>query len=346
MNSNIKVALIGTGNICLTAHAPILKKLNADVKYAVDIDNKALLKIKGIFPDITISNNLESVDWKKITCAIVTSPTALHFQHVKSLLSRNIHVLCEKPLATTSKEAQELADITRNRNLILQVGYYRRFHTAAQYIKKIIMTGNLGKLQSCVMLAGHIFSVSEIPPSLTNKKLSGGGCTMDFGVHTLDLLSFWFDRVKLLEYYDDSKDWVEANAFMRLESSINSNVIPTIILLSRTNNIGYVAYLNFEKLTVAYHFNTGYKVKFISPPVKIFNHDYFMQNDILLENEVDYLYYFEKQWLEFTNRINGLNDNISSLDDAILTTSLAEACYQNKKELKLPWENIINKLDI
>lgn len=344
--NNQKIALIGLGNICFAAHIPFFKKIGAPIEWAIDTNKDALTKIKKIFPDVKTSHKIEDVKNNEITCAVLSTPTGLHHEQVKQLLLKKIHVLCEKPLATNEKEARELVDIAQNNNTILQTGYYRRFQAATQYIKKIIKTSDLGGLKKCLMLGGHVFSSSEVPPSLVNKKLSGGGCTMDFGVHMIDLLYFWFDRISLNEYYDDNFDGVEANALIKLNGATNSYDTPIEVIISRTNNLGYITYLEFEKLTILYNFNSGYGLRLIGQPIKIIEKEYQMTNEVILESPTVFLDYFEKQWKEFTNRINGSNERFSSLDDAVRTTSIVELCYKNKKELKSSWETIINNSNL
>lgn len=341
-DNNQKIALIGLGNICFAAHIPFFKKIDAPIEWAIDTNKEALIKIKKIFPDVKISSKIEDIKNNDVASAVLSTPTGLHYEQTKQLLSKKIHVLCEKPLATNEKDARELVDIAQNKSLILQTGYYRRFQATTQYIKNIVKLNDLGGLKNCLMLGGHIFSSSEVPSSMINKKLSGGGCTMDFGVHMIDLLFFWFDKISLNEYYDDGCDGVEANAVIKLNGVVNSCNVPIEVIISRTNNIGYIAYLEFEKLTILYNFNTGYGLQLVGQPIKIIKKEYQMTNDVILEPPTVFLDYFEKQWKEFTGRINGHKEQFSSLDAAVRTTSIVELCYRNKKELKSSWEAIIN----
>ncbi len=85
---------------------------------------------------------------------------------------------------------------------------------------------------SVIMLGGHIFSSQELPYHLANKKLIGSGCMMDFGVHMIDLLLFWSDRIEIEEYKDDSKGGAEANAIARGTGTINFMHFPLLYLLA------------------------------------------------------------------------------------------------------------------
>jgi predicted dehydrogenase len=64
--------------------------------------------------------------------AVVASPTETHREVVADLLAAGKHVLCEKPLAIAAKDARQLAESARRRNLVLQVGHIERFNPAWQ----------------------------------------------------------------------------------------------------------------------------------------------------------------------------------------------------------------------
>ena len=68
----------------------------------------------------------------------VVVPTILHYEVAKKALLSGIHVLIEKPVTTTVREAEELLRIAEKYDLVLQVGHIERFNSAIQYISKII----------------------------------------------------------------------------------------------------------------------------------------------------------------------------------------------------------------
>jgi predicted dehydrogenase len=61
-----------------------------------------------------------------------------HYAHAKYLSQFNLHVFCEKPIAMTPGEAQELVDLYKENNKILQVGFHLRFQPVSRFIKNAI----------------------------------------------------------------------------------------------------------------------------------------------------------------------------------------------------------------
>lgn len=68
----------------------------------------------------------------------VVVPTSQHYEVAKKALLSGIHVLIEKPVTTTVREAEELLRMAEKNDLVLQVGHIERFNSAIQYISKII----------------------------------------------------------------------------------------------------------------------------------------------------------------------------------------------------------------
>ena len=65
-----------------------------------------------------------------IDAAVIASPTALHHPLAVDLLEAGTHLLIEKPICTTVTEADELVELARRQQLVLQVGHVERFNPA------------------------------------------------------------------------------------------------------------------------------------------------------------------------------------------------------------------------
>lgn len=74
----------------------------------------------------------------KVDLVSIAVPTVQHHALAKACLAAGIHVLVEKPITTTVKEASELIAIAKEKQLILQVGHSERFHPALQSLKEVL----------------------------------------------------------------------------------------------------------------------------------------------------------------------------------------------------------------
>lgn len=82
----------------------------------------------------------------RIEAAVVSTPTNTHYEITKKLLSNNIHVLVEKPLALNSDEAEELINLARERGLVLLVDHTFLYNEAINFAINMIQNGEIGKL--------------------------------------------------------------------------------------------------------------------------------------------------------------------------------------------------------
>lgn len=74
----------------------------------------------------------------RVDAVSIAVPTAYHYPIAKFFLERGVHVLLEKPMTATVAEADELIEIARNQQLVLQVGHLERFNPVLIAARKVI----------------------------------------------------------------------------------------------------------------------------------------------------------------------------------------------------------------
>lgn len=332
-----RIAVIGAGNIFRSFHLPCLKKLGVVIDTVLDPDKQCLELIKSLVSPHTLLIQSKNIDLpRQVDAVLVSSPTAMHYDQVRLLLKSGINVLCEKPLSCFGDKAQELLLLASQQKIVLQVGYYRRFHPSLSALKHIMRSGKLGCVRACTVRAGHIFTNQSV--SLVTRSLSGGGVLMDFGVHVVDYLYALFDDLRFNSYWDDNMGNIEANALLNLTGMVGLNQVPIVVKLSRTSDLGYSLDLEFDHYSVTKPLNTGHE----------FEINCLLDSSVMLGRLVQMAkyqvcppystyYYFCQQWNEFFSRIHGDREVCSCLVDAVRTTELVDHCYANSQKLTLGW---------
>lgn len=126
--SKIKTAVVGVG---------YLGKFHAD-KYA-DLPNSELVAVvdtdKSAAKAIAEKLGVDALtDYRsllgKVDAVSIAAPTTLHYQIAKDFLQHGSHVLIEKPITVTLKEADELIELAKANNKLIQVGFLERFNAA------------------------------------------------------------------------------------------------------------------------------------------------------------------------------------------------------------------------
>lgn len=83
-----------------------------------------------------------------IDFVVVVTPNATHYEICKAFLEAGVHVACDKPLATDSAQARELADLAEEKGLLFMVTYTYMGHVTAKYIRDLIKAGEIGTVRT------------------------------------------------------------------------------------------------------------------------------------------------------------------------------------------------------
>ena len=115
---------------------------------ACDSNPSTVSERKEQLSNINYTTSFEEIlNASDIKAIAVATPAATHYDFVKRSLLAGKDVFVEKPLALTVKEGEELAKIASKENKILMVGHILQYHSAVIRLKKLISSGELGKIQ-------------------------------------------------------------------------------------------------------------------------------------------------------------------------------------------------------
>lgn len=117
------------------------------VKLVADTNEERLAYVSANFPKTQTVKDIGSVlSDPEIDAVIVATPADSHYLLVKQVLESNKHVFVEKPLATSTKEADELTALARDKSLTLMAGHTFLYNAAVRYAKKLLDEGELGQV--------------------------------------------------------------------------------------------------------------------------------------------------------------------------------------------------------
>ena len=121
---------------------------------------------------------------------IICTENNRHRPLVEMAASRGIHVLCEKPIATTLEDAQAIVDVCDKAGVLLMTAFPMRFSAPLLEIKARIDNGDFGEIY-CFNSTNR----GELPTKhrlwFVDPELAGGGAIMDHTVHLVDIMR-WF----------------------------------------------------------------------------------------------------------------------------------------------------------
>ncbi|MBA2468672.1 MAG: Gfo/Idh/MocA family oxidoreductase [Chloroflexia bacterium] len=127
-----------------------------------------------------------------ISLVDVSTPGYTHRDVVMAALEAGKHVLCEKPLANSLQEAEEMLRAARQAGTINMVNFNYRRVPAVRFAKQLIDEGRLGEIRHWRAVYLQDWLVDESVPLAwrLKKELAGSGALGDIGAHILDLSQF------------------------------------------------------------------------------------------------------------------------------------------------------------
>ncbi|MEO6848639.1 MAG: Gfo/Idh/MocA family oxidoreductase, partial [Chthoniobacterales bacterium] len=125
---------------------------------------------------------------------IVTTPDGQHAQYIVAALKHNLEVITEKPMVIDGKQAQEVMEAERNSKGHVRVAHNYRYTPLHMGIKKLIMSGRLGKIVHAQMIYQlDTFHGSSYFARWNREREMSGGLTITKGCHHFDLLNWWLN---------------------------------------------------------------------------------------------------------------------------------------------------------
>jgi predicted dehydrogenase len=136
---------------------------------------------------------------RRIEAVAIVTPNALHYKFAKSLLDNGFHIVCEKPMTMTVKEALDLEELVAKQKLTFALTHTYTGYPMVRQMRDIIASGALGTIQriDAQYYQGWINSIIHG----TNSRITGvwrldpkhagvSSCMGDIGVHAFNLIEY------------------------------------------------------------------------------------------------------------------------------------------------------------
>ncbi len=195
----VRVGIIGCGGIANSKHMPSLKKMPEVemVAFCDIIEEKAIKAAKEFgIPDAKVYTDYkELLADPSISVVHVLTPNREHSFITIDALHADKHVMCEKPMAKTYAEAQEMLKAAKETGKLLTIGYQNRYRPDSLYLKRACENGELGEVY---FAKAHAIRRRAVPTwgVFLNEYEQGGGPLIDIGTHSLDLTLWMMNNYK------------------------------------------------------------------------------------------------------------------------------------------------------
>lgn len=143
----IRIAVIGFGYWGPNLVRNFARLPQVSVSWVCDLNPKVLTDLPRLYPTIhTTEKTSDIFEDPKTNAVVIATPPSTHFSLAKQALDKGKHVLVEKPLAQTSKEASTLVALAKRANKALMVDHTYIYTPAISLLRRIIRSGALGQI--------------------------------------------------------------------------------------------------------------------------------------------------------------------------------------------------------
>lgn len=204
----LRWGLIGCGDIARKRVAPAIRDLGNCEFVGVSRAQADLAEAFAIEfgAEKAYRNWGELVGDEGIDAVYVATPVYLHAEQTIAAAEAGKHILCEKPMAMSVGECDEMTAAAKANNVKLGVAYYRHFYPVVNRIKEVISGGEIGK---AVFVQINAFEYANPQPGnkrywFMQKDKSGGGPMFDFGCHRIEVLLNILGPIKEVKGFVDN----------------------------------------------------------------------------------------------------------------------------------------------
>jgi UDP-N-acetylglucosamine 3-dehydrogenase len=181
IDSKLRLAIIGVGGWGKN-HARVLHDFGV-LSAVCDMDAQRTKEIAERYNTKSYHSIDDLLNTEKLDACLVCTPTKTHSVVAKKIMERGINVFVEKPLSFSSRECEEMVEISQKKKVILTSGYIERFNPAVQDVKRLIDSKRYGDL---LMMEFH--RENRMPLHVKDV-----GIIYDTSVHDIDTAMFLFN---------------------------------------------------------------------------------------------------------------------------------------------------------
>jgi predicted dehydrogenase len=216
----VKIGLMGCGTVAGYGHLPAIAATAGLKLQALFDPNPVNLETAGrIYGGADRFQDAKAFMNCGIDAVAITSPAPCHHENVLLAAKSGKHVLCEKPLAMTDAQGEEMVAAMQQAGKMLFVGFTYRFSPVAQQIKQLVAEGAIGTVKSGRLVYiwdchGKYYRSGPHAGEMNQRRhgrMLEGGPLVDCGVHQIDLARWWLaDEVKRFNCHGAWVDEYEA----------------------------------------------------------------------------------------------------------------------------------------
>lgn len=237
-----KWGILGTANIAEKALIPGIRNSDSSELYAVG--SRDGTRAKGFAKEFEIPESYGTyeglLDDPRVEFVYIPLPNHLHHEWTIKSVKKGKHVLCEKPLGTSTGEVREMFEAAKDNDVKLMEAFMYRFHPQVLRVKELIDQGEIGEPKFFRGAFSFPLVDQDREDDIRWKEEMGGGSLLDLGTYSINTARYLFDDEPLRvfarsSYHPDHTADAETQAIMEFPGDKTATFDSSFLLDNRAN---------------------------------------------------------------------------------------------------------------
>lgn len=177
----LRVAVLGAGHWGPNLIRVFDSGVASAVTWVAEPRAERIAQLEPRFPSVRFTTDADvALSDASVGAVVIAAPTSTHGALCRRALEAGKHVLVEKPLCTSAREAAELDALAEKQGRVLMVGHVFLFNPAVRWVQRAIAAGELGRVQTISMVRANLGPVR-----------TDVGAAWDLASHDVSIADFW-----------------------------------------------------------------------------------------------------------------------------------------------------------
>jgi predicted dehydrogenase len=218
--SELNIGVVGAGGFANFAAKCFVMVDGIKIVAVADVNLSAATAMAESFEARAYQEFEEFLADDAIDMVYIATPPSLHYQQSRLALLAGKHVICEKPAALLTSDAEHLVDLAKSRHLLYVVNLMQRYNPLYRIVKQIIDTRVLGEFT-------HGYFENYASDEFLHEShwfwddAQSGGIFIEHGVHFFDLFSGWLGKGEVIYAAKWQRPEVETEVYDRVMAIVN-----------------------------------------------------------------------------------------------------------------------------
>ena len=184
---SVRVGIVSFAHVHAPPYAEVLVSLDSADFVGISDDDASRGREAAERYGVSFFESAQAL-FDAVEAVIVCSENKNHARDVIAALRSGVHVLCEKPIATTIEDAQAMIRTSKEAERQFRIAFPVRYLPSVRHAREIVRSGEIGRI-----LGANATNHGQIPGGwFVDPDLAGGGAVMDHTVHVADALRWMF----------------------------------------------------------------------------------------------------------------------------------------------------------